>query len=241
MRTTRLATLFAVAGLLSACSDSPSPIAPEAPARAFAYAGNSQHVVAGTTASDTLMVLVAGTDGAPIANASVSWTVDNSGTLSTASSTTDANGLARTVFSAGTQAGFARISAAVAGIDPVGFELVIDAAAATRIMAMSTVNDTLDTGEAYTGGGVQVSDAFGNAVKNVDFMVTLVNAADEVLSVGSIATDERGVAGMPFLVAPTDAGEYALRFASSDLTLVYRLTVVAPPIAEGRTLARQRP
>jgi hypothetical protein len=71
--------------------------------------GDSQTVTAGSAAVP-FVVKVVGQDGLPLANISVSWSVDSGGgSLSSATSTTDATGSASVTYTAGTKVSTATI------------------------------------------------------------------------------------------------------------------------------------
>jgi hypothetical protein len=228
--TFRLAlSLGTAAALLSACSDNSSPVAvPASPARAFAYAGNGQHVLPGALTTDTLIVLVADADGAPLSGVAVTWTVDKAGTLLEPASRTDANGRAQAIFASGPRVATARITATASGVEPTVFEVIIVPAAASRLQAMAPMSDTLDLGETYTGGGIRVTDQFGNAVPGMEFSAQLFDADESLVAFGLGGSDSDGLVRVPFIVQPTAAGSYALRFESPALRLQYGITVLAP-------------
>lgn len=235
-----LFSLVAPAAFLTACSDNSSaPVAAATPARAFAFKGDGQHLIAGGSATDTLTVLVVGADGAPIANAAITWSGDAAGTLVSSATQTNASGHADAVFSAGTRSGIATITATVAGLEPVVFSVFVDPDSPSRLTAMAPLSDTLAYGQGYTGGGVAVVDQYGNAVPNVDFTTSLLDAESSLITFGGTASDAQGVARVPFAVAPTTPGTYTLRFEGSSLTMNYQI-VVKEPEGEGMGLRRAR-
>jgi hypothetical protein len=238
-----IASVLVAPLLLTACSDSTSaPAAVAAPARAFTYAGHGSHLTAGSTIADTLTVFVVGADGAPIANADVAWSADNGGTLITSAARTDAQGFASAIFAAGTRVGTAHITGTIAGLDPVTFDVIIDPAAPSKLQPMAPLSETLDFGQAYTGGGVKVTDEFGNAVANFAFNTTLVDESGVLIASGVSASDDRGVASVPFIVAPTEAGSYRLQFSSEQLSMNFGITVLAPiDSSSSASLRRVRP
>ncbi|MBY0489274.1 MAG: Ig-like domain-containing protein [Gemmatimonadaceae bacterium] len=229
--------------LLTACSDSTTaPATAAAPARAFSYAGDGSHVTAGSTLADTLTVFVVGADGGPIANATVTWSADDAGTLVTSSARTDARGFASAIFAAGTRVGTAHITGTIAGLDPATFDVIIDPATPSRLQAMAELSDTLTFGQAYTGGGVKVTDDFGNAIANFAFTTSLLDASGTVLVTGVSTSDERGIAAVPFVVAPGEAGSYRLQYASDALSMNFGITVLAPVDSSSTaSLRRVRP
>jgi hypothetical protein len=216
-------------------------VATNAPAQAFAYAGHGQRITAGG-ATDTLVVLVVGSNGAPVSGLAVTWTGDAAGTLTESATVTDANGRAQAIFAAGTRAGAARVTAAASGVEPVAFEIAIDPASPARLRAMAPLADTVAFGQAFTGGGVQVVDQYGNAVSNVEFSTSFFDAEQTLISTGMSQSDAQGIARVPFAIAPSAAGDYTLRFESPSLSFQYSITVLAPVDSSSTSsLKRVRP
>lgn len=238
---TRLAFSLAAATLLTACSESSTPVATAAAARAFAVAGHGQHVIAGGLTADTLILQVTDADGAPLAGVAVSWSADAAGTLLEPAQRTDGQGRAQAIFTAGTKVASARIAATASGVEPVVFEVEIDPAAASQLQAMAPLSDTLAYGQAYTGGGIKVMDQFGNAVPGMDFNAQLIDSNESLLGYGVSGSDSNGIVRVPFTVAPDAAGSYTLRFESSALRMQYGITVLAPVDSSASSLRRSRP
>jgi hypothetical protein len=234
-------SLTTAASLLTACSDSSTPVATTAAARAFAIAGHGQHVIAGGLTTDTLILQVTDADGAPLAGVSVSWSADAAGTLLEPAQRTDQQGRAQAIFTAGTKVASARIAATASGVEPVVFEVQIDPAAASQLQAMAPLSDTLEYGQAYTGGGIKVLDQFGNAVPGIDFTAQLIDASESLLGYGVSGSDSNGIVRVPFTVAPDVAGSYTLRFENSALRMQYGITVLAPVDSSASSLRRSRP
>ena len=84
--------------------------------------GDGQSVSVGTAAAQPLTVTVVDEFNNPLAGAAVTWAVDSgSGTISTGSSLTGANGQATVNFTGGATAGDAVVTAAVDGFYAVKF------------------------------------------------------------------------------------------------------------------------
>lgn len=106
--------------LLAACSSEkttgPGPVATAIKIEA----GNGQTGLVGTALAVPLAVVVTDKDGKTISGARVDWDVSpGSGAVSPTRSTADARGVATTVWTLGTTAGTARVSAQVNGVTPV--------------------------------------------------------------------------------------------------------------------------
>ncbi len=113
-------------------STGPGPVA----ASLTAQAGNAQTGVVGVALSVPLAVEVTDKDGKRIAGARVDWDVGpGSGTVSPSRSTADARGVATTVWTLGTTAGTARVSAQVNGVAPVTFAATVLVGPAALLVA----------------------------------------------------------------------------------------------------------
>lgn len=233
---------LAAASMLTACSDTATaPVAVRA-ARVFTYQGNEQRVSAGKSATDSLGVLIVDANGAPVANVDVTWSVDGSGVLSQLSTQTDAHGVAKVAYTAGTRVATSDVQASPAGLDPVHFSLQIAPDAPAKIEAMAQVVDTVAFDETFSGATVRATDQYGNAIADLTFAVSLVDAEGSTTELGVVATDAQGVAAVTSPVS-APAGDYELRFVSGELSITYHLTVLAEPVVEGRVsgLRRTRP
>lgn len=233
-------TVFAFAAALTACSDSSTePVAIRTAARAYAQQGSEQRVQAGKPAADSLAVLVVDASGAPMANVEVTWSADVGGAVSELSGKTDAQGVSKVAFTAGTRAVLSDVQASPAGLEPVHFTLQVTAAEPARLEAMSDVVDTLAFDEALTGAAVRAVDQYGNAVADLPFAIALVDATGSATDLGSVSTDEQGVAAVPVPVS-APAGDYQLSFRSGELSLSYQLTILPEPVSEGRVVTLRR-
>ena len=126
-KTTRL---LATAGLATsllftaACDDDDDPVAPVATELTLT-SGNNQ-TLAMNAQSAPLTVTLLDEDDDPISGRTVTWTVaSGTGTLTSASSVTNAQGVATMTFIAGASPGAATVTATVAGLTPVTFNLMV--------------------------------------------------------------------------------------------------------------------
>ena len=127
LKTTRL---LATAGLATsllftaACDDDDDPFVPVA-TELNLTSGNNQSL-AKSTASAPLTVTLLDQNDDPISGRTVNWAVaTGSGSLASATSVTNAQGVASIVFTSGTTAGPATVTATVAGVTPVTFNLTV--------------------------------------------------------------------------------------------------------------------
>ena len=117
-----VAILASTAVMACGDSDSPNqvltgvtltPAGPSSPLTAI-VSGNAQTVARNQT-SAPIVVRAFNSNGGPIANAAVTWTIANGGTLSATSTTTNANGETQVTVTAGNTAIAYTITAAAAG------------------------------------------------------------------------------------------------------------------------------
>ncbi|WP_396221397.1 Ig-like domain-containing protein [Gemmatimonas sp.] len=149
--------------LLSACSGDkstgPGPVA----AAIRTQAGNEQTGVVGAALSVPLAVVVTDKNGKTISGARVDWDVGpGSGTVAPARSTADARGVATTVWTLGTTAGTARVSAQVNGVTPVTLTATVLPGPAALLVA-SPEAAFLNVGDTVRVRG-SLRDQFGNTI-----------------------------------------------------------------------------
>ncbi len=149
--------------LVSACSGDkstgPGPVA----AAIRAEAGNLQTGVVGTPLSVPLAVVVTDKSGKTISGARVDWDVGaGSGTVAPTRSTADARGVATTIWTLGTTAGTARVSAQVNGVTPVTFTATVLAGPAALLVASPDVA-YLNVGDTVRVRG-SLRDQYGNTI-----------------------------------------------------------------------------
>jgi hypothetical protein len=128
--------------------------------------GNSQTAVAGTVLSTPLTVLVTGSNGKPFSGAVINWTVaSGGGSLSSASSTTSATGLASTTLTLGKTAGSNTVKATINGTTTSVTFTETGSVGAASTIAISSGNTQSGTAGSPLPGNlmVLVKDANGNA------------------------------------------------------------------------------
>ena len=96
---------------VGACGDDGSPS--DTPGAVTIASGNNQTVVSGAAAGAPLVVTLTNQKGAPMAGITIGWSVSpaTGGTLSNTATETDANGQAKTTFTAVTPAGISGVTA----------------------------------------------------------------------------------------------------------------------------------
>lgn len=192
-RTTRVGPLLRLAGgallLLSACSGEkstgPGPVATAVKTQA----GDAQTGVVGAALGLPLAVVVTDKDGKTISGARVDWDVGpGSGTVSPTRSAADARGVATTVWTLGTTAGTARVSAQVNGVTPVVFIATVVVGPAALLVAAPEAA-YLNVGDTVRVRG-SLRDQFGNTIggqaisySTLDPSLASVNASGLVTAV----------------------------------------------------------
>lgn len=125
---TLLRTAYALTTLLpAACRSGDGEVGPgPTPTAIRAEAGNQQTGIVGAALATALSVVVTDKDNKPIAGRRVDWNVaSGSGSVSPTSSTTNSSGVATSLWTLGTTAGTARLTAQVTGVNPVTFTATV--------------------------------------------------------------------------------------------------------------------
>jgi hypothetical protein len=150
------------AALLGACKDttSPHPPAQLQPASAITVAGTVSQPLA-----DSVAVRIADSDGFPLAGVQVTWQPGTgSGSVSPATSTTGADGIARTRWTLGTVAGTQTLTVSVAGVTPsLMFTVTAAPGPAASVVVTPSPALLLLVGEQATLTA-RLYDAYGNLV-----------------------------------------------------------------------------
>ena len=108
----------------AACDDDDDPFVP-VPTELNITSGDNQNIAV-STASAPLTVTLLDQNDDPIANRTINWTIaSGDGTLASATSTTNAQGVATMVFTSGATAGAVTVTASVAGTTPVTFDITV--------------------------------------------------------------------------------------------------------------------
>ncbi|MFN7457229.1 MAG: Ig-like domain-containing protein [Gemmatimonas sp.] len=214
----------------TACSDSSSPVSPTdeaVPVRAMVIGGDNQLIPVMQEGLDTLAVRFFVPSGAPVAGATVTWTLNGDGRVTAVSALTDAAGVARAVFQAGAKAGTATVTAAL-GSDDVEFVVRVSAADPSRLQAMAMTTDTLSAGKPFNGAPVRVLDQYGNPVADVPLTATIFAAeSDEPEAQLSLVANADGIARLGTELA-LPAGTHRLVYAFAEHTVTYQLVVMPP-------------
>ena len=158
--------------LLSACSDSTEPSPGPTPTAITVFDGNNQQAQAGPVLPQPLRVRVTDAEADPVAGVTVTWSVvAGGGSVSPATSGTDSDGLAATMFTLGGQAGTQSVQATVTGLSgsPVVFTATAIMTASGEIALVSTVPVPPDYGmhDTYVRDGLAFAFAWNTGVRLV--------------------------------------------------------------------------
>ncbi|MFO7588186.1 MAG: Ig-like domain-containing protein [Gemmatimonadota bacterium] len=206
-RTARVLVATGAVFALAACGDD-DPAAPNGggnggsePAAVAVVSGDAQAGKTLEALADPLVVLVTDADGDPVAGATVGWTVaTGGGTLSDASTTTDAQGRASVTFTPGATLGTSTIAAGVSGVaTPAEFTIE------TTVMLIRMQN----TAFVAPGGGDAVTVPVGTTVEwvNLDAVQHTATSTDAPAGGASFDSGLMG-AGARFQFTPQVAGTW---------------------------------
>ena len=220
---------------LGTCGDGTGPT--PAPEAISDTEGDGQTATVGQLLGAGLAVLVTGSDGAPFAGANVAWSVTSGGgSVSPASSQTDAQGRATTQWTLGPVAGQQSVTATVEGLSPTTFTATATPGAPTQV-EVGPLAPRIDA----LGGTVQLSaelqDQFGNAVTGGTFSWSSDDEGVVTVSPGTgLAT---GVTVGTAEVTATASGGGASGSATVEVRQVpadVEITPAAPQVAVGTSL-----
>jgi Bacterial Ig-like domain (group 1) len=205
-RMTRRLPVMAMAltiAMLGACSkDDTAPVVPTALTVA---SGNNQVVTAGKAIADPLMVTLKDQNGSPISGATVTWAIlSGGGALDAATTTTDANGLAKAVYTAGTTAGPVTITATASTLTPASFTVTVNPDQPAAITMVGGDQQNAPAGQLLAQPlVVKVVDQYGNPIAGV----TVSWSTNEgTLSAASTMTDATGQASIQLTLGSDATG-----------------------------------
>jgi len=181
---------------------------------------NNQTGTVGTALAAPLSVKVVDQNGNALSGATVSWAVGTGGgTLASATSTTDANGITTMIWTLPNTAGSYSATASLANGQLVTFNATATAATrtATSLTLVSGNNQSVAHGTATQAFVIKAVDASGNAVASVP--ITWAATGGGTLSATSGTTDASGLAQVTLTTSPT-AGAFTVTASSGTLTPV---------------------
>jgi adhesin/invasin len=175
------------------------------PAAVAGFAGNNQTARPGTAVPTPISVIVTDAVGIPVPGAQVDFAIQTGGgTANPSTTTTDANGIATTVWTLGPTIGANSLFAGIpGGFPPVTFNATASTPPATRILINAGDNQTASAGQPVPiAPSVKVVDAEGIGVAGVSVVFSLrsgdgsLQGANAVSNVDGIATLGQWVLGI---------------------------------------------
>ena len=185
-------------------------------------AGNGQSATVGTAVTTLPSVIVQDANNTPVSGVSVTFSVTpGGGSVTSASATTDANGIATVgSWTLGTTAGSNTLTATSGSLpdSPVTFTATGTAGAATQIAVNAGNSQSTTVGTAVTTlPSVIVKDTYNNPVSGVS--VTFAVATDGSSGTGlSATTGSNGIATVGSWTLSTTAGSNTLMATSESLS-----------------------
>jgi hypothetical protein len=224
------ALLVALAAASIQCSDNISPRTPSAIAMAD---GNGQTGAVGDALANPLVVVVTDNSGDPVDGVSVAWDAHGVGSVSAASSETDANGRASIDRTLGNQAGEQTTTASVDGLSgsPVTFVSVATDGTSPSLAMVTQPSATAASGVPFAVQPVvQLKAPDGSDKHQAGVAVTASLASGSGTLDGTVTdqTDANGTATFTDLSITGSAGSYTLRFAAAS---------TIPAISSGVTIS----
>ena len=215
--------ILALGAAIGACSD--KKLGPTVAATVGASSGDNQTILAGNNPSAPIVAVVKNSDGSTLPNVEVRWSTGTfGGSLGTVVDTTNANGLASTIFYSPAPAGTAKVTATAGGAShEFTMTIVADTNAGTLIAfggdnAAALVGDSLS----LTARAV---DRFGNVIKGIDVSWTTSSGQ---LHTTTGTTDSTGKTTNFITVGP-DTGKVSIVATSKFNAVTFTVSSVATP------------
>jgi len=241
-----IGALVAAAGLIvGACAsqDGTSPPPPGTPAAMAIVSGDDQTGTAGQPLANPLVVRVADVNGDPVSGVEVSWTViTGDASVGSATTMTDAEGLARTTVTLGPTGGTFTIRASVAGTTPL----------ATTFSATAPLGDQDPASIQIAGGDnqsatvgqrlanpltVRVRNAENIALAGIGITWTVASGGGS-LGAATSTTNASGIASNTFTAGGSPATSTVTAAVTSDNRLSVSFTATATAVTGGAVTVR---
>lgn len=192
--------------------------------------GNNQTAKVGTALTNPFVVKLEDANGNPVSGAAVNFAVTaGGGTLSAATATTNAMGLAQSTLTVGTTVGANTVTASKSGLPVVTFNASATSGTASQIALVSGNNQSAPVGTALASPFVvAVKDANGNAVSGFSVTFSVVTGSG-TLSAATAMTNAQGQASTTLTFGAT-AGTTTVRANATGLSgspVVFTATATA--------------
>jgi Bacterial Ig domain/Bacterial Ig-like domain (group 1) len=201
---------------------------PDAPTTIALASGNNQSATAGTALPNPLVVRVTDANDNPVANVGVTWAAQVGGSVSDATTATDANGLAQVTRTLGVLPGTYTTTATVEGLSgsPVTFTSTALVGAPDRLAIITQPGSPIVSGNFIIPvPSIQIQDDQQNPVPLAGVAVNVTVSAGATLGVNDQRlTNQNGRANFTNLTISGPPGDYVLTFTATaggvDLTPV---------------------
>ncbi len=222
----------------------------DAPSKLAMVDGNGQSGTVGQPLGAQLSVRVTDENDNPVENVSVDWVAGGGGSVSSPTSGTGADGVARITRKLGTVPGPCTTTASVTGLagSPVTFTCTANAGAAAKLAIVDQPGGTARSGSPLAPQpAVQAQDAQGNPVgrAGLSIVAELASPSSGAVLTGakSKATDANGRAAFADLVITGPAGSYRLQFTGPSLPSVTSssITLSAGAVSASRSSVEASP
>lgn len=217
VRALSIAMFAAVAACDSSDTNSPSLVATTVSA---SVGIDGQSATVGSTPVSGTSVLVFDQNGTALSNATVTWTVTSgAGTVSSATSTTDANGLASITWTLGTASGANTLVASLAGGASVTITATGVAGAVSTLTVVSGADQSISAGSSTDALIVKAADQYGNAItgQSIDW-----TTSGGTLNGTPTASDTNGQSSNT--LSTTDAGVYVVTATAGSVSAQFTVT-----------------
>ncbi|HEX2218694.1 MAG TPA: Ig-like domain-containing protein [Gemmatimonadales bacterium] len=207
----------------------------DVPTRIALVSGNNQTAAVGAALPNPLVVRVTDANNNPVAGVSVNWTAEDGGSVASATSGTDASGLAQMTRTLGTAIGTYRTTAAVDGLagSPITFTSTATVGAPVRLAITVQPGSPTVSGEVFSPvPRVQVQDAFGNPVPAGGVTVTAAIVEGSGQPGATLTNEERntGAGGLAIFNNLRITGA-----PDTDYRLIFTGSIGGVPLASATT------
>ena len=221
VRNAKFSIAIVALAALAACGDDgdvTNVVTPTPTSLSITTGTNNQTGMVGSALATPLSVKVVDQNGNAVSGATVSWAVGTGGgTLGSATSTTDAGGIATITWTLPSTPGSYSVTASIANGQSVTFNATATAATATSLTLVSGNNQSVAHGTVTQAFVIKAVDAQGNPVAGVP--ITWTTTGGGTLSATSGTTNASGLAQVTLTTSAT-AGAFTVTASSGTLTAV---------------------
>ena len=222
---------------------------PDAPTTIELASGNNQSAMAGTALPNPLVVRVTDANDNPVANVGVTWAAQVGGSVSEATTATDANGLAQVTRTLGVLPGTYTTTATVEGLSgsPVTFTSTALVGAPDRLAIITQPGSPIVSGNFIIPvPSIQIQDDQQNPVPLAGVAVNVTVSSGATLGVNDQRlTNQNGRANFTNLTISGPPGDYVLTFTATvggvDLTPVSSNPITVTAGAAARLVILTQP